>query len=193
MIDMHRVNYKHYVLSVLAAFAAAAFLLAGCGTRTDSYAYIHDPETEIIALSDNGKAVYKGNQYTYTQDDTYIYLKGKDNDTVQLRYIPNEKDDGMILYEKSVYTYDGEGEPDGITGVWKQDNGWEYQFTDSGTFSEENIFFGHYAVDEKESSIRLMYDDPIEDAILYYSLDGNKLTIDYPWPMVRTGTKSNGS
>ena len=31
-----------------------------------------------------------------------------------------------------------------------------------------------------------MYSDPIEDAVLYYSLDGDKLTIDYPWPMVVT-------
>jgi hypothetical protein len=187
---MHHLINKRHLLSVLAAFVAVTAFLVACNVNTESYAYIHDPETEIIALSDNGKAVYKGNGYTYTKDESFIYLKGKDGETIQLRYIPNEKDDGMILYEKSTYVYSGDDEPDGIVGVWKQDNGWEYQFTENGTFSEENIFFGHYAVDEKASTIKLMYDDPIEDAILYYSLDGNNLTIDYPWPMVRTGSQN---
>ena len=91
----------------------------------------------------------------------------------------------MVLYEKSTYTY-SEGDPkDGIIGLWTQDNGWSYEFTEDGKFSEENIFFGHYSVDEENKCIRLMYDDPIEDAYLYYTLDGNKLTVDYPWPMVK--------
>ena len=34
-----------------------------------------------------------------------------------------------------------------------------------------------------------MYNDPIEDAVLYYSLDGDKLAIEYPWPMVPTGSQ----
>ncbi len=40
------------------------------------------------------------------------------------------------------------------------DNGWSYQFTENGEFSEENIFHGHYLLDEKNSCIKLMYDDP---------------------------------
>ena len=42
--------------------------------------------------------------------------------------------------------------------------------------------------DEEAGTIKLMYDDPIEDTLLYYSIDGDDMTIDYPWPMVKTGS-----
>ena len=158
-------------------------ILSGCGGKTEAWAYTHEPTEQIIALSDNGKATYKGSEYTYTKDDSYITLKDKSGSEESLRYEMNGEQ--MTLYEKSTYTRQGKAEGDGIVGVWTQDNGWSYQFTEDGSFSEENIFFGHYSVDEAKSCIRLMYDDPIEDAYLYYSLDGDKLTVAYPWPMVR--------
>ncbi len=175
-------TYRHFASIIL--LASALIMLAGCGSVKESWAYSHDPATEIISLSDNGKAVYNGVRYSYTQDDEFITLKDKKGTELKLRYIPDNE--GMILYEKSVYEYQGEGEPDGIIGLWTQENGWSFEFTEDGKFGEESIFFGHYSIDESNSSIKLMYDDPIQDAILYYSLDGNKLTIDYPWPMVRT-------
>ncbi len=156
----------------------------GCGSRTENWAYIHDPKATVLSLSGNGKAVYKGISYDYTRDDACITLTDKDGNELELKYISDG--DAMTLYEKSTYTYEGEGSPDGIVGVWKQDNGWLYRFTDNGEFSEEDIFSGHYTVDESNSSIKLMYDEPIEDAVLYYELNGSELTIDYPWPMVRT-------
>ncbi len=180
-------NVKRSIVPVV--LAAAMSVLSACGANTRSFAYIHDPETEILSLSDNGKAVYKDSNYSYTMDDSFITLKGDDGSEMKLRYVPDDKDENrMILYEKSTYDFDGEGTPNGVIGSWKQDNGWTFEFTTKGTFAEENIFFGHYAVDEKEGTIKLMYDEPIEDALLYYSVDGNSLTIDYPWPMVKTGS-----
>ena len=160
-----------------------ALLLGGCGATSEEWAYVHDPSTEVLRLSDNGKAEYKGDSYSYTQDDNFIKLTSKKGETLTLRY--EKEDDNMILYEKSTYSYNGDEPSDGIVGLWTQDNGWSYQFTEDGKFSEENIFFGHYVVDTEKSCIRLMYDDPIEDAYLYYTLDGDKLTVDYPWPMVK--------
>ena len=174
-------KFKGYIVSTI--LISCTLLLGGCGSKSEKWAYAYEPTKEVIELSDNGKAQYKGNNYTYTQDDNFIELKDKSGEVTDLRY---EMEDGnMVLYEKSTYTYSG-GEPsDGIIGLWTQDNGWSYQFTEDGKFSEENIFFGHYTVDEEKNCIRLMYDDPIEDAYLYYSLDGDKLTVDYPWPMVK--------
>ncbi len=160
-----------------------ASILAGCGSQTERWAYIHAPEEEIISFSDNGKATYKGNQYTYTKDDTYINLEDKSGNKESLRY--EMTGDGMTLYEKSTYKRQGQGDPGSIVGEWAQDNRWSYTFTEDGRFSEENIFFGHYAVDEDNSCIKLMYDDPLEDAYLYYTLNGDELTVAYPWPMVR--------
>ena len=159
-------------------------ILSGCGSHKEEWAYSHDPQEPVITLSDNGRCTYKGSEYTYDKDDTFITLKSDKGETIKMRY--QMDGDQMILYEES--TYDLCTEDTGtIVGVWKQDNGWSYQFTANGEFAEENIFHGHYSVDESKKCIRLMYDDPIEDAYLYYALNdsGDKLTVAYPWPMVR--------
>ena len=59
-----------------------------------------------------------------------------------------------------------------------------FQFNEDGKFCEDNIFYGYYSVDEEASTIKLMYDEPLQDALLYYRLNGNELTIDYPWTLV---------
>ncbi|MBO6239485.1 MAG: hypothetical protein J6O61_01235 [Butyrivibrio sp.] len=180
---------KYFLVS--AAILSISLQLLGCGKKaekTESWAYSHEPGEEILSFYDDGEAFYKGEKYSYSKDDSYITLDDDNGDHLGLRYVM--EGDTMLLYEKSTYEYDGQKNTDGIVGVWKQDNGWEYQFTDDGRFSEENIFFGRYTVDEENCCIRLMYDDPIEDAYLYYELDGKELTIDYPWPMVRTEVKS---
>ena len=87
--------------AVLTSLVLSALALTACGRNAVSWAYIHEPETEILSLSDNGEAVYKGSNYTYTQDSSFITLKGSDGSEVQMRYIPDDKDeDKMILYEK---------------------------------------------------------------------------------------------
>lgn len=173
-------KFTSYFLVILSIVAIAT----GCGRKTESWAYSHEPTKETIALYDNGKAVYKGVGYRYVKDDSYITLIDKDKNEIKLRYTMGK--DGMILYEKSTYKL-AEGERhDGLVGNWVQDNGWSYVFTDDGEFSEEGIFFGHYSVDEDDSCIRLMYNDPIEDAYLYYTLNDDELIIDYPWPMTKT-------
>ena len=177
---MKRLRY----IAVLAMMLSVMIQVTGCGSNKESWAYNHEPETEILSLSDNGKAVFHGEKYTYTRDDEFITLKDKSGSELKLRYMIDGEE--MTLYESSTYDRDGEGTPGSIVGVWKQDNGWSYQFTSEGTFTEENIFYGHYAVNEQEGTIKLMYDEPLEDAILYYSLDGDKLTVDYPWTLVKT-------
>ena len=163
---------------------SAVAMLSGCGSHNEKWAYSHDPQEPVISLSDSGSATYKGNRYTYEKDDSFITLKDDKGSIIRLRY--QMDGDQMTLYEES--TYDLCTEDTGtIVGVWKQDNGWSYQFTANGEFAEENIFHGHYSVDESKKCIKLMYDDPIEDAYLYYALNdsGDKLTVAYPWPMVR--------
>ena len=173
---MKKIKIYSTLLSIICILA----ILSGCGSKTEKWAYTHEPTEAVIALSDDGKCTYKGNEYTYTMDDTYITLKDESGEQ-RIRYEMNG--DEMTLYEESTYTRSGDG--DGVVGSWVQGNGWSYVFTDNGEFSEESIFFGHYTVDEANSRIKLMYDDPIEDAYLYYTLNGDELTVAYPWPMVR--------
>lgn len=176
-------------------FAAGAVIflsllsLSGCGSKkVDSWAYNHEPTKEVLAFYKGGKAVFKGEEYTYTEDDTSIVVKDKDNSV----FVHCVKDgDGITLYEKTSYHRNGGDTSDGIVGLWTQSNGWSYQFTAEGKFSEDAIFYGSYSVDENEQCIKLMYDDPIPDAYLYFTLDGDELFIDYPWPMVRTQGSSD--
>ncbi len=174
---------KKPLIFLMALTLSASFtVMTGCGKKAESWAYDYDPTVEVVAFYDDGDAVYKGEKYTYAKDGTYINLSNSE-ESVKLRYVM--ENGGMTLYEKSEYRPVG-GNGTGIIGNWKQDNGWTFTFLENGEFSEEDIFFGHYSVDEDSSCIRLMYSDPIPDAFLYYEFDGDNLVIDYPWPMTTT-------
>ena len=85
----------------------------------------------------------------------------------------------------STYEYKDEGTPDGIIGNWyNAEKKWSFEFTSSGTFKEDGYFPGYYTLGEDGTSISLVYNDHFLDSTLYYSIDGNQLTLEYPWPMV---------
>ena len=178
---MKKVKFHILILMII---IMSSMTLTGCAKKTQSLAYIHEPSEEVISFYDNGTCKYKGTKYSYTMDDSYIHLTAGNGAKLDLRYVRNG--DERILYEKSAYTCAGTQIEGSVVGDWKQDNGWEYIFTEDGMFSEDNIFYGYYTVDTVNHVIKLMYADPLEDAYLYYEFDGDKLIIDYPWPVVDT-------
>ena len=165
---------------------AAAMLLSGCGENDPlcgEWAYIHDPETPVLTLEANGKAKFNGADYTFKSDDTYIKL-ASGGETLDMRYVL--EDDGMYLYETTVYTYASEGTPNGLTGRWEcKAQNWTFEFTENGTFMEDAIFPGYYFADEAAGTIKLVYNDQFVDTVCYYTLSGNELRIEYPWRMVK--------
>ncbi|MBP5194628.1 MAG: hypothetical protein J6Z42_01390 [Lachnospiraceae bacterium] len=177
-----------FVSVVLSAVLIAA---AACGCQKsetlESWAYSYESETEALKLCNNGTAVFDGNDYTYTKDNEYIDLKDKNGQEIKMRYTVSG--DEMTLYKISSYTLQGDGGAEGIVGVWNCGNS-AFEFTDKGTFLEDNIFPGHYLVDKDAGTIKLMYTTQLEDTVMYFTLDGNVLTIEYPWPMVKTGSGS---
>ncbi len=153
-----------------------------------SWAYIHDRETAIAVFHKNGTAEYEGEEYTFECDSQYIMLKNKDGETKQLRYTLD--DEGMYLYSNNTYTFSGEGEPSGLVGEWScKEKNWTYTFTETGTFMEDGFFPGYYTVDDQNSTFKLVYNDQFEDTVCYFSLDGDKLCIEYPWRMVKMSDK----
>ena len=180
---------KRLRIPVLAAVMVFSVMFAGCGGKTEHWAYNHEPDKDALVLYDNGKATLDGQEYKYTRDDTFISMTDASGNTVDHRYVNDEAHEQIYFYKPSLYHRDEKEGGAGIIGLWTEENGRNiFQFTKEGTFSEENIFFGHYLVDKQAGTIKLMYDDPIEDTIIYYSLDGDDLKIDYPWPMVKTGS-----
>ena len=154
------------------------------GEYCGSWAYIHDKDTEILKLGTDGKAKYLGTAYTYVFTDGYIELTASDGTVARMKFIPQY--DYMLLYEPKVYSWDGDGEPDGIVGMWKNGN-LSFEFTDKGSYNEDGVFPGHYTLNEEEHSIKLAYNDHFADIYLYYRIEGNKLMIEYPSPVVMMG------
>ena len=182
---------KRLKFPILAAILTMTAMLAGCG-KTEHWAYNHEPDKDALVLYDNGKAELDGESFTYTKNETVISLTDASGNTVDHRYITDDAHDQIYFYKSAVYHRGEEEKGAGIIGVWTQDNGRNtFQFTKDGTFSEENIFFGHYRLDKQAGTIKLMYSDPIEDTLLYYTLDGDEMIIDYPWPMVKTGSSKD--
>lgn len=183
-------NRRRFAAS-LCVFILTVVSLAGCGTKATSkldgkWSYIYDTEKTALKISGD-KAVFDGKSYAYSLDDEKIYLKDSKGNTQDLRY-KEAGEDGIYLYKESTYEYQGEGSPNGLLGVWLDvSNGnSSFEFTDQGTFKEDSYIPGYYSVDDANGTISFVYNDHYEDTTIYYSLDGNKLIVEYPWPMVRT-------
>lgn len=151
------------------------------------WAYIHDQENTVLSFKSNTKVVFENVTYKYTFDDTFINLKADNGEELKLRY-EMEGEHKFLLYKTTVYDYQGEGEATGLVGVWKNEaNKWEFEFTASGEFKEDGYFPGLYTEDTG-NSVKLVYNDHFPDATLYYSIENNQLSVEYPWTMVTTGT-----
>ena len=183
------------------AVLAVAFLLGGCGVgkeseagkeggagtvASESWAYVHEDTTEILRLYEDGRAIYKGNAYSFEKSDDFLNLHGEKGEELKLRYAV--KNDGMLLYEATTYHYVSGPSSEGLVGLWKggEEDRLSYEFTDKGTYLEDGVFPGHYTLDEGAGTIKLMYNDHFEDIYLYYTLSDGELTIEYPWPLVHT-------
>lgn len=181
-------NVKSMLLGVILTISILS--LVGCqGTKDRFYgdwAYIHDTETTIISFKTNNKAEFNGNKYSYTYDDSYVTLTSG-NDEIKFRY-KMDGADKWLFYQTKNYEFSGDGTPNGLTGLWEdKEDKWSFEFTADGTFREDTYFPGYYTETE-DGAVKLVYNDHFEDTIIYYEINGNELTVDYPWTMVRTGT-----
>lgn len=180
---------RFLALTLAASILALSF--AGCGYEdkgdglSGKWAYIHEPEKTAFKVdAEKHTAVLDGEKYSCEYDSEFITLTDKKGNVLNMRY---EKDDeDILLYKIQTYTYEGTPTPGSLFGVWSDPaNAWSFEFTEDGTFREDGYFPGYFFADEEEGVIKLAYNDHFEDVYLYYTIDGDKLTVLYPWRMVR--------
>ena len=172
----------------------AAFMFAGCGKKADlspqaqelvgKWAYNYEPESSALVLKADGTAEYEGQHYDrFTYDGATLELSCTDGPAAQIRCIVDDK--GLIVYKRT--DYHCEGTHEGLAGVWKSDEGgWSYEFNSEGAFLEDGTFSGKYILDDSSGIFNLQYaDGQFADTLCYYSIDGDRLSVEYPWRMVR--------
>lgn len=177
---------KYRKQSALTALVLVILLIfTACGEIKSplegEWAYNHEPETVILSVKGD-KAVFKGTEYTAAWSDEFLLLTAADGGTLALRYEMNKE--GLLLYEPADYVFDGEGEPDGLVGLWTDPaDKWSFEFTENGTFKEDGYFPGLYSL-QTDGTVKLIYNDMFPDTTLYYTIDGDTLHVEYPWQMV---------
>ena len=161
-------------------------LLAACsGESSESsfqgnWAYSYEPKELALLVKNGGKAKLDGKTFTYTEENGILRLENKAGDLAFAKF-KNDDKKHIFLFKHTIYTG---ANNDGLIGKWTSGK-WSFEFTAEGTFLEDGIFPGYYSVDEENSTIFLIYNDQFDNTIVPFELKGNKLTLDYPWEMVK--------
>lgn len=177
---------------LLSLVVLLTFTAIGCGkTKLEGelngkWYYIHDTEHVGLNIRSNGTALLDGEKYACDYDKDKISLTDKSGQTAEYRYSV-EGEGQMYLYKPATYKYTGTNPQNGIVGTWvdTQNGKSSFEFTEDGTFREDSYIPGYYLVNEEEGSILLVYNDHYVDTTIYFSIQGDTLFVDYPWPMVK--------
>ena len=163
-------------------------LCTACGENSSvagKWAYNYEPEETVLKITGNGQAVYDGTDYECIDDGQFLTLTSSGEEAYRFRYIL--KGDEMLLYIPTKYTFSGDEPSDNLIGLWQTENKkWSFEFTKDGRFSEDGLFSGKFISDKGSSTFTLDYNEDFEDTICYYSINGDTLTVEYPWTMVRS-------
>ena len=178
-----------YTITIL-LITVFGFLLPGFSKGDETmpligqWAFTYAPETIILQVFDDGKAVYREREYIWESTDDFLILTDAAGNTTSLRYLI--KEDQKIIYPQTAYHRgkDVDGQK-GLIGIWEGVNdSSSFVFTPAGYFLEDNSFSGNYMMNETEGTFLLHYGDAFADTICYYSIDsGDILTVEYPWPI----------
>lgn len=175
--------FRRYI-SLICMISMVVAFLTGCGKTAfeGEWAYIHDDQT--VALKIHGsQAELDGVKCKATMNEDVLVLKAKDGTVYEIE--SGDKDGEITLYKYTTYVYDGEGEPQDLIGTWTSSENWSFEFTDDGTFKEDGYFPGFFIDNKEDHTFSLIYNDHFIDTVCGYTIDGNQLTVRYPWPMVK--------
>lgn len=171
------------------------FALCAAGTAVSEstqiaagdWAFNHAPEESVLLLREDGTAVFRGQEYSWTGDGEFIRLAAEGGEEISLRFVTTEEK--TLLYIPSEYIREEDYPGEGLYGAWvgKEHEGSTFIFRDDNRFLEDGTFTGTFRIDEEDGTFLLIYPEYFDDTLCYFRLDGNNvLTVDYPWPMVET-------
>lgn len=148
------------------------------------WAFEYEPETPVLRIEADGSAWYKGKDYHWEDQGSFLVLTDADGNTMNLRYAVTE--DQKLIYPQTTYKRGKEVEGQGgLIGIWEgTDDGSNFVFTPAGYFLEDSAFSGNFINDTAEGTFLLHYGDVFADTLCYYSITDEILTVEYPWKLV---------
>ena len=176
--------------AMLAMILCVSVIITACadGFPAGDWAFIHAPEESVLLLREDGTAILKGQECTWTDDAENGFLRFMiDREETLLRYLVTE--DKILLYFPAEYVRVKDDPGEGLIGAWigKESEKSTYIFRGDGMFLEDGTFTGTFRADQETGSLLLVYVKYFDDTLCYFNLEGNDdLKIDYPWPMVET-------
>ncbi len=180
---------KGFIFSlVLAILLCAALTVSAAaeGFPAGDWAFGSDPGTSVLRLNEDGTAVYQNTEYTFEDDGEVLSLKDAEGEVLRLRYRVTEKN--KWLYVTMNYTRKEGTTGEDLQGVWNLDGSEKafFEFSAKNTFLEDGVFTGTYKVDYENHSFTLIYPMLFDDTVCYFTIDGQHMTVEYPWSVVET-------
>lgn len=161
-------------------------LLSACSREAPltekKWAYRDSPSETVLKVTGRG-IEFEDTVYELAKDGEFDRLVPKKSNEPALRAHIDE--DSMVLFRRFTYGRYGEDSSDGFRGAWQCTDGGNYFiFGEDGRFLEDGIFAGTYTL--SEDAFVLTYDGPFESTSCFYTLEGDLLTVEYPWVLVPT-------
>lgn len=184
-----KISFSKVLTLLLALICLFCVFSVSCNAQVieeleGKWAYIYEKDKCSLSFK-NGTMKLDGEKYKYSvKDDTLLLTK--DDKTDSMKFLLSETGNELSIYKKTEYVFEGVEEPDSIIGKWvNKDNKWSFEFKENGEFNEDGFFPGFYSINNEDSSFKLMYMDHFEDIVCYFVIDGNTLTVEYPWQMIK--------
>ena len=166
------------------------FFAAACGAEEScpllgDWAFDYEPEVSVLTVNSDGTAVWNGGDYTWEDDGAFLLLTDPRGETVSLRYRAEE--DRVQIFLTGTYTRTAKDKDEEIFGAWKKDGsyGSAFVFEKDMRFMEDGTFVGTFEVDTEAGTFTLKYQPAIfEDTTCYFTWEGDRMTVEYPWTVV---------
>jgi hypothetical protein len=150
------------------------------------WAFNHAPETVVLAVREDGSAVYDGKGFTWESDGCFLTLTDAEGEKSSFRYAV--EDESVRIFLPGEYTRVDKLTDEEIWGVWVKDGSQmsSFVFEKDGRFMEDGTFVGSYTVDPEAETILLKYQPAgyFNDTLCYFIREADHMAVYYPWILI---------